>query len=432
MYLNKKLFLIFLVTILLIAVSSVDKNTAYGNKDMPLSKGHPKNVILMIADGYSTAYATNYRLYKDQESLLDPYLSGMVKTYSASSEITDSAAAATALATGYKTYNGRISTSIDGKPLKTIMEAIEDEGRKSTGLVATTSVTDATPAAFASHTGVRADQYEIAPQLIANDVDVLLSGGKKFFPDSLIESAIEKDYVFISDRDQLLNSNSNEKLLGLFSEENMAPELDREETNQPSLAEMTLTAINVLNKNKNGFFLMVEGSQIDLAGHYHDAAWAMQDIESFEKAFSEVMDFAKKDKNTLVVVLGDHDTGGMSVGGYNKFGSNIEILRNVTASGDFMVNKFSSTKNNIKEVIKEYTNITLTDQQVDRISTSTNPSAEVNNIVSEYALVGWITGGHTGVDVPLYTYGPKSENFKAVLDNTDIPKLISKAIKLEF
>lgn len=92
MYLNKKLFLIFLVTILLIAVSSVDKNTAYGNKDMPLSKGHPKNVILMIADGYSTAYATNYRLYKDQESLLDPYLSGMVKTYSASSEITDSAA----------------------------------------------------------------------------------------------------------------------------------------------------------------------------------------------------------------------------------------------------------------------------------------------------------------------------------------------------
>lgn len=431
MFIKKRFFPILLCfTLIIFLVNSIDKETVYGEQKDSTPQKNAKNVILMIADGYSTAYATNYRLFKGQDSLLDSHLTGMVKTYSASSEITDSAAAATAYATGYKTYNGRISTSTDGKPLKTIIEAIEDEGQKSTGLVATTSVTDATPAAFASHSDARADQIEIAPQLIANNVDVLLSGGKKYFSEHLIEKAKDNGYEYVTDRDQLLSASTNEKLLGLFSEDNMSPEIDRDEKEQPSLAEMTKSAINILNKNKKGFFLMVEGSQIDLGGHYHDAAWIMKEIEAFEKTFKEVMEFAQKDKNTLVVVVGDHDTGGMSVGGYNKFGSNIEILRDVTATGDFMVSKFNASRDNIKEVVKEYTNITFTDQQLDRIKNSSTPSTEINNIISEYALVGWITGGHTGVDVPIYTYGPQSENFRRVIDNTEIPRKISESIKL--
>jgi alkaline phosphatase len=395
-------------------------------------KNTTKNVILLVADGYSTSYATNYRWYKGEESLMDSMLVGMVKTYAASSEITDSAAAATAMATGSKANNGSISISPEGEELKTIIEKIEETGKKSTGLVASSAITDATPAAFGAHANARSDEALIAPQLINNDIDVLLGGGGQYFPDSLLEEAKQKGYTHITNRHELKTNSNASKLLGLFSEDSMAPELDRDQTNEPSLAEMTASAINVLNKNKDGFFLMVEGSQIDYGGHYHDAPWIMKDIESFEKALKTATDFAKKDKNTLVIVVGDHDTGGMSVGGYNKFGSNVEILRDVTATGDFMVKKFNDDKSNINKVIKQYTNLEFTQEEIDQVRNSPNPSGEINSIISERALVDWITHGHTGVDVPIYAYGPDSHLFNGLLDNTEIPRLISKAINLKF
>src|SRR5699024_6817975 len=127
-----------------------------------------------------------------------------------------------------------------------------------------------------------------------------------------------------------------DKLLGLFADGSMAPELDREETDQPSLSVMTDAAINVLKEDKDGFFLMVEGSLIDWGGHAHDAGCAMAESEAYEEAVQAAVEFAKKDKNTLVVVAADHDTGGMSVGGDGEYDANLEILRDVTATGDFM------------------------------------------------------------------------------------------------
>ncbi|WP_137791894.1 alkaline phosphatase [Bacillus sp. E(2018)] len=392
----------------------------------------PKNVIFMIADGYSTSYATNYRIYKGKESLMDPLLVGMVKTSSASSEITDSAAAASAYATGFKTSNGRISTSPTGENLKTIVEAIEEEGKKSTGLVATSNITHATPASFASHAPARADEVTLAPQLIENDVDVLFGGGRKYFDDSLIDLAKQKGYHYLTSKDELNNLGAQKKVLGLFTEDKMASELDRDLTEEPSLAEMSEKAINILNKNKKGFFLMIEGSQIDEAGHYHDAAWAMKDIEAFEEALSRVLKFAKKDQNTLVIVVGDHDTGGMSVGGYNKFGSNVEMLRNVIATGDYMESQLTEDRSNTSQVLKQYADIDLTESEITRIKSATDPSNEINSIISERSLVGWITYGHTGVDVPLYAYGPNIHSFKGLLDNTQLPKLISKQLDLDF
>ncbi|MEH7383586.1 alkaline phosphatase [Bacillus sp. JJ1533] len=422
-------------------VSSLALGALAGNFSVPTAdaksnnynshNGKAKNVILMVPDGYSASYATNYRWYKGEESILDSMLVGMHRTYSSNSEVTDSAAAGTAMATGVKTNNGMISTAPDGKELKTILEAAEEKG-KSSGLVATSTITHATPAVFASHVASRSNEADIAPQLLENGVDVLLGGGKQYFPDSLINEAEENGYQYVTNQDELENAKKADKLIGLFAEDGMAPELDRDETDQPSLAEMTESALDVLKKDKDGFFLMVEGSQIDWAGHDNDAAWAMKDSEAFELAVEKAVEFAKKDGNTLVVVAGDHDTGGMSVGGYGKGDANLEVLRNVSATGDFMESKLNADRSNVKEIVKQYTNLDLTDAEAERIKTAKTPSIAINQVVSERAIVGWSSTGHTGTDVPLYAFGPGAQLFSGLHENTDLPVLMAEAMKIKF
>ncbi|MBS4179504.1 alkaline phosphatase [Lederbergia citrea] len=390
-----------------------------------------KNVIFMIPDGFSTSYATNYRWYKGEDSIMDSMLVGMHRTFSASSEVTDSAAAATAMATGVKTNNGMISIAPTGETLKTILEASKDAG-KAAGLVATSTITYATPAAFASHVASRTDEAEIAPQYIYNKVDVILGGGKKYFPETLINRAKKNGYHFVSNRDELLNAKKTDKLIGLFSEIGMAPELDRHATTEPSLAEMTEAALKILKKNRDGFFLMVEGSQVDWAGHANDAAWAMKDIQAFEGAVAKALAFAKKDKKTLIVIAGDHDTGGMSVGGYGLYDAKLEVLRKVTATGDFMVSQLTKDRSNVKDVVKKHANIDLTEEEIQKIKTATKPDLAMNEIMSERALVGWTTKQHTGVDVPLYAYGPGSDLFRGLHNNTDLPALMAKLMKIKF
>lgn len=427
---KKKVLAIAAVSAMVLCVlglgSSADADGANNYKH-----GKVKNVIFLIPDGFSASYATNYRWFKGKESQMDSILVGMHRTYSADTEVTDSAAAGTAMATGVKTNNGMISISPDGKKLKTILEAAEASG-KATGLVATTTITYATPAVFAAHVASRVDEASIAPQMIENDVDILLGGGKKYFPDALIDQAKKKGYTYINNKSALTGAAKSNKLLGLFADGALAPSLDRKETNEPSLAEMTEAALNVLKKDKDGFFLMVEGSQIDWAGHDHDAAWAMNDIQAFEEALAKALAFAKKDKQTLVVVAGDHDTGGMSVGGYGVYDAKVDILRNVTATGDYMVTKLDANRSNIKAVVKQYTSLDLTAAEVEKIKNASKPDMAINDIVSERALIGWTSTVHTGVDVPLYAYGPGSGLFNGLHQNTDLPVLMAKAMKIKF
>ncbi len=390
-----------------------------------------ENVIFMIPDGYSSAYATNYRLYKGKESVMDPHLVGMHRTYSANSEVTDSAAAGTAMATGTKTNNGVISMDPDGNKLETILQAAEKSG-KSSGLVATSTITHATPAVFASHVETRANEEDIAPQLLQNDVDVILGGGKKYFSDDLLKKALKDGYEIVSDAQSLKNIDKTDKLIGLFAEDSLSPELDREITDEPSLQEMTSAAIDVLSNDKDGFFLMVEGSQIDWAGHANDAAWAMKDAEAFEEAVKAALDFAKKDKKTLVVIAGDHDTGGMSVGGYGGSGANLEILKYVTATGDYMASLINEEQSNIQEVILHYTGISLSEAEINQIKQASNPAFQINSIISEHALVGWTHTGHTGTDIPVYAYGPQAHKFSGLIENTDFAHLMAEAMKIPF
>ena len=430
---KKKLFLFAAMSS--IAVGSLMGTCAFSPSSAEAETNHDngkvKNVIFMIPDGFSAAYATHYRWYKGKQSLLDSMFVGMHRTYSASSAVTDSAAAATAMATGVKTNNGMISLSPKGKTLRTILEAAEATG-KASGLVATATITHATPAAFASHAVSRTSEATIAPQLLNNGVDVILGGGRRYFPDSLLKEAREKGYQLVSNQEQLATSKKTGKLIGLFAEEGLAAELDRDVTNQPSLAEMSKAALEVLHQEKDGFFLLIEGSEIDWAGHVHDAAWAMKDAEAFEAAVEKVLEFAKKDKHTLVVVAGDHDTGGMSVGGYGKYAANIEMLRNVTATGFFMAKKLNPARSNIKEVVKHYANINLTDEEAAKIRAAQKADIAINEVISERALVGWTTFKHTGMDVPVYAFGPGSNLFYGLHNNTDLPQLMAQVMGISF
>ncbi|WP_413375970.1 alkaline phosphatase [Alkalihalobacillus sp. 1P02AB] len=402
-----------------------------------------ENVIFMIPDGFSTGYATNYRIYKGKETIFDKILVGMMKTYSEDNWVTDSAAAGTAMETGVKTNNGMISVTPDGEELTTILEVANEAG-KSTGLVATSTVTHATPAVFASHVESRGSEADIALQMIEK-VDVLLGGGKNnFLPETeggnqperhVIEEAMMKGFQFVETRDELLTiRGDHQQLLGLFATEAMAPELERNQTtNEPSLAEMTEAAIQTLSKEGNGFFLMVEGSQIDWAGHAHDAAWAMTETEAFEAAVQKAVEFAEQDGNTLIVIAGDHETGGMTVGGYDEYLANIDVLHDVKATGNYIASQLNEKRSNAHNVLAHYANTELTKEEEERIMEASDDVLvlAINEIISERAYVGWSTTAHTGVDVPLYAYGPSSHLFRGVLNNTDIPKRIAEAMKLE-
>ncbi|MYL20985.1 alkaline phosphatase [Halobacillus litoralis] len=417
-------------------------------KGKPDHAGPPQekveNVIYMIPDGFNTDYATSYRWYKGEDAIWDKHLKGLHKTYSDDSRVTDSAAAGTAMATGVKTNNGTVGLDDEGNEVETILEASEDKG-KSTGLVATSTITHATPAAFASHVESRDNQPEIARHMLDNDVDVMLGGGRDFFlpqseggeqqEENLLEQAEEAGYKDVETRDGLLEAGEidveeGEKLLGLFAVGPLNPEMERENTEQPSLSEMTEQAINVLDKDQDGFFLMVEGSQIDWAGHDNDPTWAFKDTEAFEKAVEQAIAFAEKDGNTLVVIAGDHETGGMTAGSNGEYDTKPELVKDVTATGAAMAEELNENRSNVKEVLESHTPFDLTEEDVEKIQESEEPKFAINQFVSDKALIGWTSTGHTGVDIPVYAYGPQSEAFSGIIDNTDLPKIMSKAMKI--
>ncbi len=346
----------------------------------PLVKGGKvKNIIFFIGDGMGLTQATASRM---KATGLDGKLCfermpiiGLMRTHSHNALVTDSAAAGTALATGFKTDNGVIGMSPDKKKeYMTILEAARDKG-KGTGLVATSTISHATPASYASHVELRKYEDQIAVQLIDNKVNVLLGGGKQFFlPQSasdskrkddidLIAKAKDMGYSFIETGEEL-KSAKGPYLLGLFQLSAL-----KLEPPEPTLAELTDKAIEILSKEKNGFFLMVEGSQIDWACHANDIGKTIKCTLRFDEAVKVGMDFALKDKNTLVIVTADHECGGLTIIG-----------------GD---------------------------------------------IKCENVKTAWSTGGHSGVPVPVYAFGPKAIEFAGVYDNTEVPKKLAELLMIK-
>ena len=294
----------------------------------------PKNIIILFGDG---AAATQWELGRYSSRVLrdrpfaitDVVFSegdlGLLTVHSADSFVTDSAAAASAMSTGHKTNNGMAGVTPDGKNVRTLMEAAKARGKR-IGLVTTAPVHDASPAAFAAHATSRRDSQGIVDQYLALEPDVLMGGGRDFFAPKgkgggkrtdgkdMLAAFAAKGYAVVQDP-RALKAASAPRLLGLFSDGDLDFEIDRDPAQQPSTAEMAAAALRVLSANNpNGFVLFIENENIDTAGHRNDAAALIRDLWALDDAVQVALDFQRRAPGeTLIVVTGDHETGGLSV-----------------------------------------------------------------------------------------------------------------------
>ena len=286
-----------------------------------------KNVIFMIGDGMGLNQVQISQWYYmgayEKLNIQNMPVVGLVSTYSADNGVTDSAAAGTALATGYKTKNGVIGRDPLGRRVKNLLEAAREVG-KSTGIVATSSITDATPAAFSAHQPSRSYHEQIAEDISQCDADVILGGGMQYFVTkseggtrtdnrNLLKEMESKQYTVVKNVSEMNNVKSG-KMIGLFK----AGDLDTpypEDKNgvEPTIEQMTRKAIEMLSSNPNGFVLMVEGSKIDKTAHSNDIENMINEVIHFDNAVKAALEFAEKDGHTLVIVTADHETGGLAM-----------------------------------------------------------------------------------------------------------------------
>ncbi|MFC1608069.1 alkaline phosphatase [Candidatus Latescibacterota bacterium] len=406
---------------------------------MLTSAAYGRNVILIVPDGCSIPIWSAVRAMTvgvDSSLNIDRFpIQGRCKTYSANAMITDSAAAGTAFACGIKTNNGVLGMtstttrgdSLTGQSVESILETAQKKGY-ATGLVTTASIPHATPAAFFSH---RADRnwYElIAHDMVDSGVDIIMGGGREYMipkgtkdeegaPSkrsdnrNIIEEMKNKDYEYIHDLKgfESIDIEESEKLLCLFNPGHMNYELDRgnDVNGEPGLREMTNTALKILSRNKKGFFLLIEAGRIDHAAHIHDTDRFLYDGIACDKAVGVALDFANKNKNTLVIVVPDHGTGGPYFVGVN--GVNGEVIS---------YDKAGFIRSGLDE-----------------------SGYPVDNGGKPIAMQ-WIEWkGHTGEDVGYFAmvnrrktlgslFGVKNPELGGLIDNTDVYKVMSVFLKL--
>ena len=290
----------------------------------------PKSIILFIGDGMGVSQLTAAIMNKVGSNFMRFTNGGLVLTSSSNSWITDSAASATAISTGVNTYNKAIGVDDDQNNLKLLVDYASEMG-KSFGLIATSSITHATPAAFYSHNASRYEEYDIALQLSESEVDVIIGGGKSFFlPESengkrkdkrnLLDEMKSKNFTVVSDMEDLvsLDIERTDKVIALLSSEAMGSAKNLSHR----LADMTTAAIQILKKNKKGFFLLVEGSQIDWDAHDNDPENMLFELEDFNGAIGVALDYAETSDGVLIIVTADHETGGLTLleGGHGSNG----------------------------------------------------------------------------------------------------------------
>ncbi|MEW6664871.1 MAG: alkaline phosphatase [Thermodesulfobacteriota bacterium] len=439
-----------------------------------LARERAKNVIVLIADGCSAEQYTFARWFKGQPLSFDSIRTGSIKTFIADSVIADSAPAASAFSTGVRTSDKFISVGphektmagvpaldpgLPYRPLATVLEGARLLG-KATGIVATSRVTHATPAAYVAHVHDRDMEDDIMEQAVHLGVDVVFGGGRRHLlpkddkasrndNENLLEVLMGKGYATPGTRDEMQRVRQG-KAFGLFAPSHMDAEIDRPNLHpeQPTLEEMTRKAIELLSGDPDGFFLMVEGSQVDWACHANDPSHLLSDLLAFDRAVEAALDFARKDRKTLVLVFSDHNTGGFSIGNsasdksYSQM--NVDSLlvpfRKMKASADILWKRLGQEKTPaaLKKVIGEGWGMEITDEDADQVL-SLAARLKKDKLEEYYALgeflsprytyVGWTTHGHCGGDVPLHAFGPGRP--LGVLDGPEVAKACAQAMDLD-
>lgn len=456
------------------------ENGYYGKK--------PKYVFYFIGDGMGMPQITSTEIFKgtlasnnpmNKESLsftVFPNV-GIQTTHSANTFITESAAAGTALATGHKTNNDILGMDPTKQiKFKSIAEMAKEKGMK-IGIVSSVSIDHATPAVFYAHEASRKNLYEIALSLADSGFDYFAGGGllsptgpKKDKPNAL-EIAKQKGYKIVNSQDDVMALTKNDGKVIAFSNDlaaESAMQYDIDRKDKISLADYTKKGIELLD-NPNGFFMMVEGGKIDWACHANDAATTVRDVMAFDNAILEALAFyAKHPNETLIVVTGDHETGGMTVG---FAGTQYETFYNKINKQTLSFEEFDKAIKTYRETVganganledwlpvlaEKFGLAELTDYDKSRLKDSLvasmmDPkkrgkdertyllygdyepfSVTVTHILNQKAGIGWTTYAHTGVAIPVYAQGIGGELFQGSYDNTDVAKKLMSIMGVKF
>ena len=429
----------------------------------------------MIPDGTSIGVLSAARWFQiyngsNDHLAVDPYFCGLVKTYSSNAPVVDSAPAMSAYMTGMPQKVNNISIypeqdtiqdiyPVSGdpertyQPLATVLEGAKYELGKAVGIVATVEFPHATPGATAAHHTSRYEYQEIARQMAHNNIDVVFAGGVNYMQDDMQNHLQNQGaVVYKNDIDAFRKFNGNERVWALFCDTNLPYDLDRDTTQVPSLSEMTQKAIERLSKEDKGFFLMVEGSQVDYAAHANDAIGCITEFLAFDKAVRVALDFALKNGETTVIILPDHGNSGFVVGNYNfhdyarrGIQEVFEPLSNYqkTARGLEAI-LLKSKPEDFRNIFKHYTSIDLTDDELTlllhsknytegdymQVSNNENLASSIARIMNSKTYIGFSSGGHTSEDVFLAAYHPKNEIPAGLNTNVEINNYLCDAIGL--
>jgi len=431
----------------------------------------PKNVVIIFADGVAPTQ-WDFGRYSSAVLRQQPFVTadlfrdkgvGLLMTSSAGAYITDSAAAGSAMATGFKVKNGVLSVTPDGKSVRTVMEAAKAKGKR-IGLVSTAPIYDATPAAFSIHAASRGDSQALVDKYLTLEPDVLLGGGADFFLPAGISGGKRNDgkdivsafrgkgWQVVTTAGEL-EAATGARLLGLFADAGMNAEIDSEAIKEPTLARMAAGALKALSQGSpNGFVLLVENENTDTAGHANDAAALMHALWAIDDAVKVALEFQRTAPDTLVIVTGDHETGGFSptyaqkdltsLATSNRFytgDAQLKMLGGITMSLTRVAEKLGTTPSGgtLDQLLAAHfpgfkldadlRELILTEKPLDR----NHPSVVQNvlgRMVARQTGFYWGTGGHTSEPVLVGAVGPGAELFRGYQDNTDFGRHLHRLI----
>ena len=437
-----------------------------------------RNLIVMISDGTSEGVLAAARWYErymtgnpDFNLNMDPYICGLVQTFESDCPITCSAPGMSAYMTGVRERQNNVSiypiphpgqdfwptdSVRAGQPAATVLEAAKHLKGKSTGLVCTVEFPQATPAAASAHYPYRWSFNEIALQQCCEGLDVVFGGSSYVLTDEMRGMIAETGAVLLEDDVEAFRALSKgqapQRVWAMFGEDYPAFEIDRDDSREPSLSEMTATAINLLNRNKKGFFLMVEGSKVDYAAHANEPVTALTDFLEFDRAVKVAIDFARKEGNTTVIVSADHGNSGIQLGGggladyeNTPLDSFFVGVRGVKASYKKMVELLQGCRaSEIASVFQEWTGISLTPSEladikrymkVDesdymQVSNSWSLMRVVSGIYRSRSHITTVGGDHTGEDVFLGVYNPRGQRPAGVISNVQLNEYMCRVLGL--
>jgi alkaline phosphatase len=433
-----------ILTLLIIGVCTI---ACVAPAPAPAPASKPKNIIMIVGDGMGPAYTTAYRMYADdlstpevEQTVFDRLLVGMASTHPdmGTGYVTDSAAAATALSTGVKTYNGAIGVDSSKKPVQTVLELAKVQGRK-TGIAVTSQINHATPASFGAHNESRHNYDQIADSYFDEKTngqfvfDVMLGGGWKYFireDRNLVEQFKAAGYQYVDELTELDAVTAGKPLLGLFADSGMPWALDS--ANQMRLPTLAKAAIRQL-QNDQGYFLLIEASQIDWAGHSNDIGSAMAEMHDLALTLEWLEQHIEKNPNTLLVLTADHSTGGLSIGANGDYSWSPEWLKNLKASPAEIGTQLITAKNR-GALATDLLGFELTKEEIASISVIKSDKFRpfhkaILKILDNRSNTGWTTSGHTGLDVQIFAKGLGRERFLGHLDNTEIAQIMFELLR---